>query len=263
MTRRVIVTFSGSPYHQTTEAIVKNANRFGSDEVFVYDDTWLLQQEFARVNSWLFDHPHKRGCGWYAFKALCLQNAMSRIGTGNILMWLDSDTVPVSDHSALYALCDKEDAVFFEVSPERHEPATKWTKRDCFVAMGLDSSEYHNSRNVCARFALFKKGSWRVNQLLQEWLVFMTHRYANTFDPSVLAPEFPNFVEHRCDQSILGLLAHKYGFREPRREPCQNGNAFGHDREYNQLFVQLPCEQKYLNVTCPADGSEFFNMGPR
>src|SRR5271166_3085420 len=201
MAGRYLCTFSGEPYDESLYYALNNAPLLGipQENILVYDDKWYMQQEFVRVNSWLFDHPHKRGCGWYAFKPYVIIQAMSHLNDGDVLMWLDADTVPMQDVSVLYDLALKEDAVFFEVSPEKVQ--SKWCKRDCFIVMGLDTPEYHNSQPGVARFMLFRKGSYKVEQFLNEWLIFCTHKLANTFDKSVLGDELPGHVEHRCEQA--------------------------------------------------------------
>ena len=46
----VLITFSGARYHDTTERIVKDRPRFGADRVLVYDDTWVREHDFYKVN---------------------------------------------------------------------------------------------------------------------------------------------------------------------------------------------------------------------
>jgi len=53
--RRIYCTFGGSQYDETIQRIVEDAHKFGVDEVRVYDDRWLMEQEFYRLNRWIFD----------------------------------------------------------------------------------------------------------------------------------------------------------------------------------------------------------------
>ncbi len=46
--KRILITFSGAAYDNTTEIIVRDAPRFGVDEVRVYDDLWLMMFQYSR-----------------------------------------------------------------------------------------------------------------------------------------------------------------------------------------------------------------------
>ena len=259
---RCIVSFGGRPYDPTTEVMIKNADAIGINDVRVYDDIWWEQQlDFRSVNQWLVDHPHKRGALWYNFKSYCMKHAFKSMNDGDIALWLDADTVPLKPLDVLFDLCEKRDAVFFEVSPEKRQ--SDWCKRDAFLVTGLDEQKYWDSQPACARFFLLK-GPQKVEAWLDEWATYCRNPYATTLDKSVLGTEFPNLKEHRTEQALMGILAIKYGFTPFLREPSQNGNAYSHDRDkYDQLFAQVPCERQYLNVTCPALGSRFFNIDTR
>jgi hypothetical protein len=56
---------------------------------------------------------------------------------------------------------------------------------------------------------LFQKSA-RSIAFLEEWLAYATNLTATTFADSVLAPEYPDCVQHRAEQAILTNLAHKY-----------------------------------------------------
>lgn len=258
--RKVYITFGGAVYDSVTKYIVTNAPLLGAGEVWVYDDVWLTKHEFYRQNRWLWEHRHKRGFGWYSWKPLIILDALSRLNDGDIVLFTDADTYPIRDISILYNICAKEGAMFFEVTGE---PNIKWCKRDCYIVMGQDEKRYHDSQAAVARFMLFKKGEWRSAQLLMEWLSYCVNPLANTFDPSVLGKtELPSFVEHRCEQAILTLLAHKYGYKL-YREACELGESNPADQDlYPQLFSQKnPWNDKNgKNITAPADGSRYRNV---
>src|SRR5678815_6014385 len=84
---KVYITFSGAPYAETTRQIVERGREFGADDVQVYDDRWLLEQDFYRMNQWLWDHPHKRGFGWYAWKPFIIWDALSKLNAGDVVLY--------------------------------------------------------------------------------------------------------------------------------------------------------------------------------
>lgn len=256
--RKFYITFGGAPYDNTTAVIVDRATNLGADELLVYDDAWVTKQEFYRHNQWLWQHHHKRGFGWYAWKPFILYDAMTkRMKDGDVVLYTDADTYPVRNFSMLYDECAKHGAMLFEASLFMNR---QWCKRDCYVTMAQDEPKYWDSKAGCARFMLFQKGPWKPTQFLMEWLTYCVNPLSTTFDPSVLKPELDGFTEHRTEQAIMTLLAHKYGYKL-YREACQTGEGFPNDRGlYQQLFYQENCPTEYLNKTATVMGSRFANV---
>lgn len=255
---RYLITFSGSVYENTTRKIVNNAPNMGTDKVLVYDDVWLMQQPFYTVNKWLWEHPHKRGFGWYSWKPFIILDALSKCNEGDIVMFVDADTYPIRDFSKLYEIADRDGAMFFAAETHRHY---KWCKRDCYITMGQDDFKYYDVQAGVARFALFKKGDWKAYQFLMEWLTYAVNPKSTTFDPSTIGLELPGFIEHRTEQAIMTNLVYKYGYYL-HRECCGAGDHIDRDRDlYPTLFSQEnDFATKVGNVTAPIEGSSFRNV---
>lgn len=256
---RVLITFSGAPYEATTKLIVERGPLFGADDVRVYDDQWILKQDFYRQNMWLWEHPHKRGFGWYAWKPFIIWHALSTLNAGDVVLYIDADTVPIASLAPLYETCESDGGIMLFASEGHRQDA--WCKRDCFVVMGQDDELDWDQQAGVARFMLFQKGPWRTTQFLMEWLTYCVNPLANTFDASLYGVDSGHFIEHRAEQAIMTNLAHKYGLNL-YREACEAGNGSGRDRAiYGQLFQQInPMEAR---VTVAAEGSAYFNIGGR
>ncbi len=263
--RRIYITFSGSAYDETTGLIVKNAPQMGADEVWVYDDKWLIETEFYRQNNWLWTFPATkdpkrvpRGFGWFSWKPYIILDALSRVNDGDIVLYTDADTYPIADISVLYDECARIGGQMMFAAQEcfNHE----WIKRDCYIVMGQDDPKYYDAQHGVARFMLFQRGPWRPQQFLMEWLTYCLNPTAQTFDASVLGfPEVsPEFKEHRTEQAIMTLLCLKYGLKL-YREACQAGDDCELDRDlYPTVFHQgQPSGQKTL------DGSAYRNVPAR
>lgn len=254
--RKVYLTFSGAAYDETTMLIVMDGTRFGADEVRVYDDTWLLAQPFSQQNRWLWDHPHKRGFGWYAWKPYVIWHALSTLQDGDVVLYTDADCYPITLFGMLFDVCKAEGGVMLFAS-ENHTQA-QYCKRDCYVVMGQDEDRRLDVPAGVARFMLFEKGPWKATQFLMEWLTYCVNPLATTFDPSVLGVERAAFVEHRAEQAIMTNLAHKYGI-PLHREADEAGKGVLRDwARYGQLFSQVNAD--IAHVTSPARGSRYFNI---
>lgn len=249
MPRRLLITFSGAPYDRTTGLIVERGPQLGADRVLVYDDKWLTGTDFYRQNQWLWEHPHKRGFGWYAWKPFIILHCLLKFARkGDVVMYTDADCYPVQDFSHLYGQAHADGgAMLFRNRFNNRE----WCKRDCYVVMGQDEPKYHDAQAGVARFMLFERGPWRPLQFLMEWLTYCVNPRANTFDPSVLAPELDGFIEHRTEQAIMTLLAHKYGWQ-----------LYPELDEEQGIFCQENARAPEESiVTAPVLGSRYQNVG--
>jgi hypothetical protein len=237
--KKYCITFGGQAYDGVTKNIVERAPQLGADEVLVYDDFWLMQQDFYKQNKWLWEHHHKRGFGWYCWKPYIIWHTLqTRCQDGDIVMFIDADTYPVNDFSKLYEICEKDGGIML-FAVEAHKQIS-WCKADCSLVMGqVPAIMDTESRAGVARFMLFQKGKWKATQFLMEWLTYCVNPLANTFEKSILVKqEHPMFQEHRAEQAIMTNLAHKYGL-ELYREADQTGEwSVRHRDLYPMLFLQ-------------------------
>ena len=224
----------------------------------MYDDAWLLRHEFYKVNKHWFDRKPSRAISWYTWKPFIIMHAFDRLKSGDLLLYTDGDTFPISPIDPLYEQCDKDSIMLFNVAAHQKNNRA-WTKRDQFVITNTDESKYWDMDAPVARFMLFKAGSWLCKQILCEWLTYTCNEMANTFSKSILKPELDGFIENRCEQSLLGLVAARYGVKL-WRECDQSGEGYPQDRDvYGQVFCQVNT-RSYLNQTAPVLGSRFANV---
>jgi len=259
--KKLYITFSGEAYDETTSRIVEFAPRFGADEVLVYDDCWLMNQEFYTLNKWLWTYPDTqdpkrkpRGFGWFCWKPFIILNALERCKPGDIVLYTDADTFPIHDFSMLYAECARiGGTMLFNAYGCDH---MEWCKEDCYVVMGGQSEYRGHKTHGVARFMLFQKGSWKAQQFLMEWLTYCLNPLATTFDRSLLSVDHAAFKEHRTEQAIMTNLAYKYGHKL-YREACQNAATQPEDQDlYPQLFAQVECHANGKSL----EGSRFRNV---
>ncbi len=248
--------------HVTTENLVREAPKFGVDQVLVYDDAWLLKSPFYEAHKEWWKIPDSkynqpnRGFGWFIWKPWVINHALATYAQpGDIVLFVDGDTYPIADLTPLYQECERINGIMlFEELGCEHQ---HWCKRDTFIVMGMDEDRWRFRQHACARFMLFQRNRARSSYFLEEWLKYCLNRDANTFDASRLAPEYPELHEPRCEQAILTNLAHKYSHRL-YRTACQFGESSDKDRElYGQLFVQQECENHKKH---DYSGSRFRNV---
>ncbi len=255
--KRIYITFGGKAYDETTERIVEDAPKFGVDEVRVYDDRWLIENtKFREMNHWLFETEKKFGFGWCAWKPLIIIDALGICDPGDVVLYTDADTYPIADLSPIFDGCTaaKEGIFLFE---SQGCPNDRFTRRDCFIAMGLDDPKYYGRNHASGRFQLFRRASWYTEQLLTEWAAYSVNPMCQTVAPSKYGEDLPGYHRHSNEQSILTLLAHKYEI-PLHREACQFGwPATTHPEDtYPQLFHQQWCSGDRGDLS----GSRFRNV---
>lgn len=242
--KRIYATFSGAAYDYTTARLVEGATNYGAQECWVYDDRFLLTTPFGQSPKFQYLLNHRgvgnpnggRGLGWFSWKPWLMLDALSRCEDGDIVLFTDADTYAIHDFSMLYDECARIGGILLFSAIGCHH--ARWCKRDCFIRMEMDEPQWRDRQHAVARFFLFQKGTAGVTEFLNEWLQYCLDPLATTFEPSVLAPEHPEFHEHRTEQAILTNLAHKYGHKL-YREACQFGADHPEDQDlYPQLFIQ-------------------------
>jgi hypothetical protein len=270
--KRLLITFSGSKYHETTMRTVMDGPALGADEVRVYDDVWMMAHPHWQLNSWLWKHPgqlmpdgsrNRRGLNWYGFKPVVMIDAMDRfMSDGDVALWIDGDSYPVSSMAPIFDTAARDDVMFF--SSTGHLQKT-WCTRDCFEVMGQAWGKgiaaygrdfMTTTKAGCARFFAMKKGPWHVRQFLYEWLTYTVNPMATTFDPSALGPELVGFEEHRTEQAIMTNLCHRYGHKL-YRECDESGEGWPEDRD----VMPIPIFQQVRQGSCQNGvGSAFRNV---
>lgn len=247
--KRILAVFGGSAYDRTTARTVEAAPRLGADEVLIYDDYWLRQTSlFADPRfQWLLTHrgvgnPHSgRGFGWFSWKPYVIADALSWAADGDVVMYLDADTYPIADFSVLYRECERIGGQMAFMATATAGPLRNgdWNKRDCLIQMGMDEPRWREMGTAVARFMLFQRGAPGVAEFLAEWQEYCLDPFCQTFEASVLAPEYPGFREHRTEQAIYTNLVHRRGLKL-YREACEFGKDCPQDWDlYPQLFSQV------------------------
>lgn len=263
---RVLITFSGRAYDATTERMF-DALKFGAHAVRVYDDRWLMTQhrQFMEDNKFLWETPKKFGFGWCCWKALIIADAMNWLlrtlhpvcADASTVLYVDADTYPIADLTPIFQFAERDGICLFE---SQGNPNKRFTRRDCCVAMGLDEEKHWNARHACGRFSAFKVGDYRAWQFLCEWLTYSVNPMCQSLEPSKYTAEFPEFARHSNEQSVLTLLASKYGI-PLHREACQFGwpaqpGCGQPEDKYPQLFHQEYCTGDRGDLS----GSRFRNV---
>jgi hypothetical protein len=177
-----------------------------------------------------------RGCGYWLWKPYFILKVLNRTFDDDIVFYCDSGSLFIDNVEALCRLPEKfgQDIIPFGLA--RIEKV--YSKRDAFILMNCDEPRFSDTPHRQASFIVLRNTAFSKN-FVQEWL-----NYAQ--DPRILTDadnvegksNYPEFIEHRHDQSIYSLLTKKYNL-QPFRDPSQWGNPLMGDyvnSEYGQII---------------------------
>lgn len=218
-----LVSFANINYLKAQKRLNKSATNFGIDKTLSFSFRDLLHTKFYQNNREILDL--KRGAGYWLWKPYIILEAMRQADDGDIIFYCDSGVEIIGDILPLVDICKKnEGLMLFQVPFFTEEMTNKnWTKRDCFVLMDADTPEFHEAKQVSGTFQLFIKNQKNI-QFVTEWLSFCKDPRLITDIPNTCGlRNFPDFFDHRHDQSILSILAQRNNM-ETFRDPTQFAN---------------------------------------
>lgn len=216
----------GAVFGRAQRAMSESAMRHGIDSVASWNWERLSETDFYHRHRSYLDRPyHLNG---FVFKPYLTLQTLREINDGDILIYYDSgEGSHVFDASVepLVRMCVANGGTLIHQWGETNQ---KWTKRDCFFFMGLDSPACHKAIAMQATWFVLEKNPFTL-RLAEEYLRHtLDERIASYENRRVCGlRDLPGFVENRGDQSVLSLLAHKYGIRTFRGAGGRDNRVIG------------------------------------
>lgn len=217
----VLTNLSNQLYSNSRKRLNESAKKFGIEEIYSYDISDIKNTPFFDENKEILSSP--KGIGYWLWKPYIILEALNKVDEGDIVIYCDCGIEIIQPLTQLINICqEKEDIILFKNCNYFN---SMWVKRDCFILMDCDSSEYWYSPHCDAAFSIFKKSKTSL-KFVNEWLTFGANKFIITDLPNSCGEEnLPEYIDHRCDQSILSLLGKKYNL-DLFRMPTQFGNHY-------------------------------------
>jgi len=243
--KRIYITFGGKAFDEQTELVHQRYRQMGADDLWVYDDRWLVESDFYRDNKWIFDRKPKMGFGWCSWKPYIIRHALYRAAEGDIVLYADGDCFPIAPLDFLYDYTFENGIMLFE---EQGCNNGMWTRTEAWTAMGFDHV-IPESQQAVGRYQMFRKGGSPacppefIDLFLWEWQRYSLDPRCQFHDPSPTAQDHETFIRNSAEQSVLSLLALKYEVplhRTPDQQgwPVAHNGTFKPEDSYPQLFIQ-------------------------
>jgi hypothetical protein len=217
MVKYHFITFATESHKKWAEDLCKSAIKYGRfDTTHIYN-LKDLDKFFEYKNQDILRKP--RGAGYWIWKSYFIYKKLLEIEEGDILCYCDSQYLFQKDIRELERewLKNYNDIGIPHSKPSSNITYDKnFTKFDAFTIMNLPpgskKDKFKNSPQAWGGFTLYRR-SFISLRFVSELLTYVQDERVVTDLPSVFGEEDPEFKENRHDQSVLSLLAKKWGIQ--------------------------------------------------
>jgi len=187
--------------------LVISARIFGCNKVITKTRSDLIKSSFYKDNKEILDS--KRGGGYWLWKYHFIKELIDEVNENDIIVYADAGLFfRKSIKKLINILINKTNGVLLFHNAYANR---EWTKRDCFVKLECESEDYYSSPLIFGGLQIFQKKEFSI-KFIDEVLYYSCLDEIITDSPNILGKQnIDGFIEHRHDQSITSLVAHKNG----------------------------------------------------
>ncbi len=194
-----LVTYGdGDVYISNMKVLAESALNNCVDVVYMYRKEHL-DEAFVEKNKKILDK--KRGAGYWLWKPYIVLKTLENIPEGAIVIYFDSGIKIVHPLDRFINKLDSNDILLVD-NTHTNKP---YMKRDLLKFMNMDNEEVLNQKQLSACMFVVRN-TVRSKEFLTKWLEIGELGWTIDDSPSKEV-EYPEFIEHRHDQSILSLLS--------------------------------------------------------
>lgn len=235
--KRKFISFADSRMKKSLARIQRQAEKMDFfDEIEVFTEM-ELDADFAVENAHLLK-PWIRGFGYWTWKPYIIRRELSSLSDGDQLYYIDAGChLNPAGRRRMFdyeeALCKNTLGVAgFILGKGCSDRA--YSKMDMLVRMGVEhADEIVGMGQVCTGHIFAVKGEKSL-RFMDEWYDYTRDVHLIDDSPSVL-PNFPEFIEHRHEQSVFSILCKLRGaVLFPGREtwPANNSRDWSTMQQY-------------------------------
>ena len=153
-----------------------------------------------------------RGAGYWMWKPYVIWNTLQYVAEGDFVMYSDVGVDFIQPISPLIDIILKtnQSVLPFRIPFREHS----YTKRDTFILLDADNGVYNTTWQRCASFVVLRNDQY-ARRFVSQWMTYSMDARAITDQDNVLGEaNYPDFIDHRHDQSIFSLLSKKWGLQD-------------------------------------------------
>jgi len=213
MVKYHFITFATPDFISFAEKNVQTAlsvGKFDTAKIYTMAD---IDPHFQAKNEFLFQH--KRLGGYAVWKPYIILKRLLEIDDGDVLCYNDSKYLWLKNVRAFEQdiLKNKNIGIYLNKPNSGKHIEKEWTKYDAYCLMNISKSllnSVKNTNQAWSGFILLRK-HFNPVRFIGEWLTYNQDPRIASDIPSLYGKEDETFIENRHDQTILSLLAKKWG----------------------------------------------------
>lgn len=241
----IAINYANKDFEKAQKLNLKTAIEWGADKVIGYTPQ-DIDAEFAEKNKDILSA--RKGNGYYLWKPYFLNKAYKELKDGDYLIYTDAGSIYVNKIQYLIDCMEKEELDIMVFSLEQEMLEKKYTKRDAFLIMDCDNTDFTDTPQTIGGYVVLKKSYFVENFLAEDLTYAQDYRMITEAENTLGKPNYDGFVAHRHDQSVWSLMSKKYKLKR-FRDPSQFGlkNHYEKDVEERSSFPQI-IDSHRLNV---------------
>lgn len=223
MIDRFITFGSHDQFMHGANTLAEQARSTGWFETTVVETLETLANtapELWRVNE-KFILTSPRGCGYWLWKPIMILSHLNNMNDGDILCYTDAGCTIIPDekkHAYLLEILNSINNDNFIVTGWANS-RVQYVKRDLLLHFNIKNKQNKRQRAATSIIVMKNKQSCK---FMSEWIdIGMMNDYHFIDDSPSVAEEYPEFIEHRHDQSILDLLCDHYEIKYNQKYQTQ------------------------------------------
>lgn len=241
----IAANYADKKFRRAQRLNSKTARQWGADRVIEYTPE-DIDSAFRVRNKEILDNP--RGGGYYLWKPYVFYRGYQELQEGDYLIYTDAGAVYVDKIQKLIDCMEREKVNLMLFSLQNEMLERRYTKRDAFILTGCDEERYADTPQSIGGYIVCKK-SPEVEDFFQEVLSYAQDIRIISDRPNTMGKEnYPDFIDHRHDQSVISLISKKRGIKK-FRDPSQYGiiNHYPKEVEERSTYPQI-IDSHRLNV---------------
>jgi hypothetical protein len=218
---KIHINYAHGRYLESQRKCCESALQHGFDlsKPYGFSD---LSPEFVSKNSYTLSQA--RGAGFWVWKPHLINKTLQTMGDGDWLMYTDSGMYFVRDPWKWILAHEKQIGEKGIATFDICGMNKNFTKRDAFVLMNADTPDYTDAPHRMASVFVCKKTPFSV-RFVEEWENYATDPRIITDLPNTKGlPNYPEFKDHRHDQSIMSILCQRHDTHLFRQDITQFTN---------------------------------------
>lgn len=224
--KKILINYADKGFINSRKKLKASALSIGGlDEVIEYglND---IDDEFKKKNKKHFDNT--RGAGLWLWKPYLILKTLKTIDTSNILVYCDAGA---EFTGSIQPYIDKmKGSIMLFYAPYSSWSSNEYTKMNIYKKLDcMDNKNVTHGTQIEGGFMILKKSNESI-EFISKWLEMCEDYHLISDEPSI-EPNFPEFNEHRHDQSILSALGKLY--KEKYNIDIENKPFINHHRKHD------------------------------